>query len=410
MGGQQFLHGGTVLDTSAMRGVAEFDRVRGQVVVLAGTRWPELLNWLHQDPRNLAPWTIRQKQTGADDFSIGGSVAANIHGRGLDFAPLIEDLVWIEVICADGILVRASRSERADLFALVVGGYGLFGVVVRACLQLVRARTLQRDVRLLRTDEAIRGFNAALTCGAVYGDFQFAIDPASTDYFELGIQSCYTPVQGEPDPELVSLDEDGFRELLLLAHVDKTRAFERYARFYLSTHGQRYPANAQHGGVYPAHYHDAVDHHLGHAGSEMITELYVPRECLADFLADAGALLRSHRAEPIYGTVRLIRRDHESFLAWARESWACVVLNLHVSHDPPGLKRACHAFRGLIDLAIHRSGSYYLTYHHWARADQVEAAYPNFREFLRAKREYDPHGLFQSNWYRHMAQFFVRSP
>jgi hypothetical protein len=40
---------------------------------------------------------------------------------------------------------------------------------------------------------------------------------------------------------------------------------------------------------------------------------------------------RKHNVEVIYGTIRIIERDDESFLAWAKEPWACTVLNLHVS-------------------------------------------------------------------------------
>ena len=72
-----------------------------------------------------------------------------------------------------------------------------------------------------------------------------------------------------------------------------------------------------------------------------------------------------------------------------------------VIDSPAGIERSADAFRALIDLAIARGGSYFLTYHRWARPDQVAACYPQFDEFLRLKREHDPHERFQSEWYRH---------
>ena len=77
--------------------------------------------------------------------------------------------------------------------------------------------------------------------------------------------------------------------------------------------------------------------------------------------------------------MRLIERDEETFLAWARERFACVIFNLHVEHTPAAIERAVGTFRGLIDLGLARGGSYYLTYHRWARRDQVERAYPQMR-------------------------------
>ena len=402
MGGQQFLSGGTVVDMALLRGVRGFDAAEGRVVVDAGTQWPELLAWLDAHPDNHARWTIRQKQTGADDFSIGGSVAANIHGRGLAFAPFVDDLEWIEVMRADGSVVRASATCEPELFSLVVGGYGLFGVVLRACLRLVRGCTLRRQVRLLRAGEAIAAFEQAVAAGATYGDFQFAIDAASDDFLDLGIQSCYLPVEGAPDPALLRMSGEQFRQLLVLAHTDKTRAFEDYARFYLATDGQRYPPNAQHSGLYLEGYHAAVDRHPGHAGSEMIGEFYVPRSGLAGFLEDAARQLRTRRASVVYGTIRLVEPDTTTVLAWARERWACIVLNLHVRHDPQGLRDARDAFRALNDLALARGGSFYLTYHRWATAAQIETAYPRVHEFLAMKRELDPRDVFQSDWFQHM--------
>ena len=99
--------------------------------------------------------------------------------------------------------------------------------------------------------------------------------------------------------------------------------------------------------------------------------------------------------------VRLIEKDEETFLAWAKDRYACVIFNLHIEHSSSAVDRAADAFRGLIDLGIEHGGSYYLTYHRWATREQVEHCYPQMREFLRLKREHDPAERFQSTWYRH---------
>ncbi len=56
---------------------------------------------------------------------------------------------------------------------------------------------------------------------------------------------------------------------------------------------------------------------------------------------------------------------------------------------------------------IEHEGSYFLTYHRYASRRQVEACYPQFGEFLRLKRQYDPNERFQSDWYRHHRQMFA---
>jgi FAD/FMN-containing dehydrogenase len=138
----------------------------------------------------------------------------------------------------------------------------------------------------------------------------------------------------------------------------------------------------------------------------MITELYVPRRAFEAFFDDVRADCRRNDVDVIYGTVRLIEKDDDTFLAWASDRWACIVLNLHVEHTPAGIERSIEAFRRLIDHARRHGGSYYLTYHRWARRDQVEACYPQMETFLRLKRQYDPDERFESDWYRHYRSMF----
>jgi FAD/FMN-containing dehydrogenase len=191
-----------------------------------------------------------------------------------------------------------------------------------------------------------------------------------------------------------------------LAHTDRRRAFQRYAEHYLATAGQVYWSDTHQLGVYLDDYHRGLDRRLRSRapGSEVIGELFVPRAALPDFMEEAAAELRRRGVAVIYGTVRLIERDGESFLEWAREPYACVVLNLHTEHSRQGLAATAGAFRALIDVALRWGGSYYLTYHRWATRAQVEQAYPQMKEFLRLKALRDPSGLFQSEWYRHHAQ------
>jgi FAD/FMN-containing dehydrogenase len=196
-----------------------------------------------------------------------------------------------------------------------------------------------------------------------------------------------------------------------LAHTDPQKAFDSYAGYYLSTNGQVYWSDTHQLSIYPDHYHREIDAklHAPYPASEIITEINVPRHMLSDFFEEVRADFRKNKVELIYGTVRLIERDDESFLPWAKQSYACTIFNLHTVHSPEGIKRSADAFRRLIDMAGHRGGTYYLTYHRFATRPQIESCYPEFREFMRFKRKYDPQGRFQSDWYRHYRAMFGNS-
>jgi FAD/FMN-containing dehydrogenase len=308
-------------------------------------------------------------------------------------------------------VVHCSREQNAELFRHVIGGYGLFGVVVQARLRLAPRRQVERVVQLATIDALPELFAARIAEGCLYGDFQFATEPASAEFLRRGVFSCYRPLAVERPipPGQIRLSRQDWAELLYLAHVDKRRAYEKFTRFYLASSGQRYWSDTHQLNIYLDDYHAALDAHLGAGcpGSEVITELYVPLAALPEFMADCRAAMRSRRMDLIYGTVRLIRRDADSRLAWARRDYACVIFNLHAEHRAPAQARLAEDFRCLIDLAITHGGSYFLTYHRHARRDQVLACYPRFPDFLRAKRRFDPEERFQSEWYRHYRAMFA---
>ena len=411
MGGQQFGEGTLLIDTRAMNRILAFDAERGLVTVEAGTQWPELIDHLVRAQVGRArSWGIMQKQTGADRLSIGGTIAANVHGRGLRFSPFVSDLEAFTLVDASGEMRRCSRSENEELFTLVVGGYGLLGIVTTATLRLAPRRKIERVVEVIDVDGVMPAFERRIADGYLYGDCQYATDADSGELLRRGVFSCYRPVDDatavrEGQKELAAGDWD---RLLYLSHADKRRAFEAYAGYYLTTSGQIYWSDTHQLSAYVDDYHVALDRRLGAAGAatEMITEIYVPRAALGRFLEEARREVRAERMELIYGTIRLIERDRESVLAWAREPWACIIFNLHVVHTPEGLARGAEHFRRLIDLAIAHGGSYFLTYHRWATRRQVERCHPRLVEFLRAKRHHDPEERFQREWYRHYRTMF----
>lgn len=411
MGGQQFGTGAVLLDMRQMGQVLELDSEQGLVEVQAGAFWPDFIaEYLQRQEGRAHQWGLAQKQTGADKLSIGGTLAANAHGRGLTMRPFVSNVEAFTLVNADGDLVTCSRRQNPELFRLAIGGYGLFGVVCSATLQLIARQKIERVVEVRGADGLITAFDDRIRNGFLYGDFQFAIDPSSDDFLNKGVFSCYRPVDpATPMPEHVKeLSDENWRTLLYLAHTDKGEAFHRYADYYLSTSGQLYWSDTHQLSFYPQNYHSAIDQktHATHAATEMITEINVPRESLNSFLQEVREDFRKNNVELIYGTIRLIEKDEESFLPWAKQSYACTIFNLHTEHTPEGMARSAEAFRRLIDMAARRDGTYYLTYHRYARREQVLACYPQFPQFLQLKRKYDPAERFQSNWYRHYKTMF----
>lgn len=408
MGGQQFLFDGILLDTSAFNRVVDFDPKRGLITVEAGILWGALVAELSDLNRiHGSCWSIIQKPTGADDISVGGSLSSNIHGRVLGRMPFIADIECFTAIMSDGNRINVSRNENKELFQLAIGGYGLFCFVENITVRLTGSRSLRRLVEFTNSAKLIDRFAQLQAEGATYGDFQFCIDSGAKTFLNNGILSAYFPVVGhgiKSNTGNLELGERNWRELLRLAHVDKTEAFKMYSDHYKRTNGQIYSSETFQLSLYVPDYHDGLEKHNGVSASEMISELYVPRLRLHEFLDAAASSLKQQRADVIYGTVRLIERDTESFLAWAKNDFACIIFNLHVEHDQVSILRAKHSFRTLIEIALSMGGSYYLTYHRYATKRQIMEAYPQVEAFIRKKADYDPHNRFRSTWFSQLCR------
>src|SRR5216117_3348792 len=378
MGGQQFATDSICIDTRSLDRVISFDQERGLIEVEAGIQWPKLIRaYLDAQGDRGKQWGIAQKQTGADTFTLGGSLCSNVHGRGLAMKPLISNIESFTLINADGKPIRCSRDENAELFRLAIGGYGLFGLISSVTLRLVPRRKLRRVVEIIRAGDLPKRFEERIAENFLYGDFQFSVDEKSSDFLQRGVFSCYEPIdEHEPIVAKKELRDDDWLDLLRLAYTDREKAFKHYSDYYLSTNGQTYWSDTSQLSAYLPNYARKIREQIGGEESSLIiTEIYVPRSDLPNFLAQVAELLRSNHTIAIYGTVRLIEKDDESFLAWARKPYACIIFNLLTLHTPAGIEASARSFRGLIGLAIARGGSYYLTYHKFAKPEQVLACY-----------------------------------
>ncbi len=413
-GGQQFLKDQWYLDTRPMNRIVSFDEQNGLMTVQAGTTWIAIMNYLnHLQEGQPFQWAIKQKPTGSDSITLGGSIGANNHGRCLQSAPLISDVESFRLVLASGEVKQCSRSNNTELFRHVLGGYGMFGVVGDVTLRLVKRQKLRRQVQEMAVSEVYPAYQEAVKSGCTYGAFDFSFDPTSDGYLRDGFFLSYLPVEDDTPVSGTAADFDYEKWLGLTTtiHQDKARTYQQYKRFYQASAGLIYYHDTAQLGPYKDYYHLEVDKRLHRktSGTEAITEVYVPKEKLAAFLGRVKADFEQHQVDFIYGTVRFIQPDRESAMPWAKGDFACIIFNIHVEKTPPGLAKAKKTLRQIIDRALAEGGTYYLTYHRYATKEQVLAAYPEMPSDLEMKRHTDPAELFQSDWYQHHRSMFLNS-
>jgi FAD/FMN-containing dehydrogenase len=141
MGGQAFAPGAVVLDMTGFNRL-RLDAEARTLTAQSGATWHDIQELLH--PR----FAVKAMQS-TDIFTVGGSIAVNAHGMDHAAGSVGRTLRAMRVMLADGSVVRVSRAEHAELFRLVLGGYGLFGVILDAELEVTDNVVYRSERRLL---------------------------------------------------------------------------------------------------------------------------------------------------------------------------------------------------------------------------------------------------------------------
>jgi decaprenylphospho-beta-D-ribofuranose 2-oxidase len=131
-GGHTYRPGGLVLNMRTFNRIRAIDTVTPRITVESGATWDEVQRAIA--PRGLA---IKVMQS-SNIFTVGGTLSANAHGRDVDVMQVVDVVERFGLLLADGGVVEVSRTENPELFSLVIGGYGMYGVILDVTLRVTR--------------------------------------------------------------------------------------------------------------------------------------------------------------------------------------------------------------------------------------------------------------------------------
>src|SRR3954463_5994609 len=132
------IRSGKPFDASRLNRILGLDAVHGLLEVQAATPWHAIAAELRPgDERAKVPTTMA---------TVGESVSRN--SAGPDGTPSVNHVASITIVTPDGELRRVSRQRQRELFALITGGYGLFGTIYSITLRIATlAQAVERQTR-----------------------------------------------------------------------------------------------------------------------------------------------------------------------------------------------------------------------------------------------------------------------
>jgi len=393
MGGQTAAPGSMHLDMRAANRVLWVDPVAKRARVQAGTSWRDLQGRI--DPFDLSVAVMQSYS----NFSVGGSLSVNCHGRYVGKGPLVNTVRAVQLVTADGAVRELSRDHDRELFRAVAGGYGGLGVVTEVELDLADNTRIARgiaQVALADYPEFFRDTVLANPATVLHN-----ADLAPPDFAQPVCVTWSTTSAPLTEPRRLvprhadyARDQDAIWAITELPGGSRLRgsfASEMYAPMVT---WRNHEASLDIASLEPR---------TRVFSTYLLQEYFIPARHFLAFASTLAAVLRRFDVNALNVSIRHSPADTESLMAWARDEVFSFVLYYKERNSVHADAEAGRWTRLLVDAALAAQGRYYLPYRLHATPEQFLRAYPEARAFARLKREVDPANRFRNRlWDRYL--------
>ncbi|HEX6885629.1 MAG TPA: FAD-binding oxidoreductase [Planctomycetota bacterium] len=392
MGGQSIAADGIVLD------MLDFDELRLDpaarvVTAQGGATWAEVLALA--DPHGLSVAVMQSNSV----FTIGGSLSVNCHGWQPDHAPVASTVRALRLLTAEGELLRCTRTENAELFAAVLGGYGLFGVLLDAELELVPNAALRAERFVVPVADYVATLEAQVLGLEPRPELAFGrLDVTPGEGFLR--EAILTVFRAEPGAVPAPLRPPGSRWLKRLVFRGSVGSdYGKELRWTLERRlgGLRFRGLLSRNQLLDEDL--AALENADPRGTDILQEYFLPPEHLLRFLETLRAAVPRHGVDLLNVTLRDVAADEDTLLRYADRPLLALVLFFHQERTAEADGRLGALTGELLDAALSLGGRHYLPYRLQATPEQFHAAYPRAAELFAAKRRLDPGERFVNKLY-----------
>ena len=388
MGGQTASPQSIHIDMRALNKVLAFSAEQKTITVQAGVRWCDIQHYI--DPHGLS---IKIMQTYAN-FTVGGALSVNCHGRYIGLGPLILSVRSLDVLLANGEIIQVSPTEKPEIFYACVGCYNAIAIIINVTLDLEDNIAVKRQ-QLKMKGHAYKPYffekvrenkDVIFHNGDIYPPFYKNVRAVSW------VRTDEKPTE---KTRLMPLAAAYPLERYFMGAFSKNH-FGKWRREFIID-PLLYKFKKVHYRNYEAGY-DVME--LEPASRKQSTyvlqEYFVPVQQFDAFLALMSEIFIRHNVNVINVSIRHAKADSGSLLAWAREEVFAFVVYYKQNTDDAEKGRVAVWTRELIDAALSLDGAYYLPYQPHATSEQFHRAYPRAKELFTLKKELDPTGKFRN--------------
>lgn len=403
MGGQSFVKDGIVLDMKNFNQM-KLDEQNKILTVQTGATWAQVQQLL--DSNGLS---VKAMQS-INIFTVGGTLSVNAHGISHNPGQVAPTVRSFRIMLSTGEIKTASPTENPELFRSALGGYGLFGVILDADLDVVENELYERTTDYVDYKDFPQYYTNTIESNDQVGLAYARLSVAPQSY--LTETAVHVYAKSEVEASIPPLEPEGHTWFTrLVINFSKTGSFGRWTRWMLEKYVEprlhtclsRNQAMSQKEVCLVSRNQEMYDS-MGYLRNQLpdtdiLQEYFIPHEKMTDFVDGLRTTVQDNGANLLNVTIRIVHKDTVTALPYAKQDMFAFVLYFNQGfneHDSAILKKTT---TDLIDLANNLNGTYYLPYQLYYSPEQLRQAYPEVDAFFAAKKTYDPAELFANTWY-----------
>lgn len=367
----------------------EIDAEKKLVRCGSGATWKQI-----QDAANEHALAVRVMQA-SNIFSVGGSLSINCHGWDYQTGSLSETVLSLKVMNSDGEILTLRPDD--ELFHLVLGGVGGFGIILEAEISL--------------TDNSILTYEGVEVAPENYIDYfkTIANDPnMELHYYRLSLEPGKLFQEGvaanykKAGPPVVSslLDEHRKGAAIDRIKLQTLRRLKWLHNFGWQEEKQEALVSistTRNKAMRPPILAITSESNLD---VEWLQEYFIKPRHLAEFIKKLGAILDKNQVPVLNASVRYVARNSsESFNYAPNGNRFAIVLFFNQSLDPTAIQKTKSWIQETVDLLGTMNGSYYLPYQSFPTVEQFRKSYPNWKHVKRMKEKWDPDHVFANGFF-----------
>lgn len=393
MGGHAFYKNAVVLDMTSFNKILSLNTKNKIIRVQSGANWKQVIE--HINPHNLSVGVMQAYNT----FTIGGSLSVNVHESDPNYGPLIETVDSFRLLLANGTIVNVSRTENSDLFGLVIGGYGLFGVILDVDLRLTDNKVYLKNEYIIDYNNYVATFRKVRKnpeIKSVYARMSIARDDSLLKEVVLTTYET-TNQSGGSYFELRPTKKVALKKFLF--GLSRKYDWGKKLRWFIQKeHGNlEFPESITRNN-YMNNDLSFLEYHSSRK-TDILQEYFIPPESFPAFVDGLKNVITTNNLNLLSATIRYVPENKESLLSYSTKEYFGLVLYFNVGTSKEEQKEVEKWTQELIGLSLANEGTYYLPYQLYASKGQINAAYPNLNLFFQKKKQYDPHELFMNKFY-----------